>query len=239
MSKFEKAMQSPFSLIFGFISSLISTNFIRAASSSIFRYDEFPLIINQIIIVILCGFWFFYIIYGTVVWLLFTEYKPYEAKIPPSLQTMIFLRFLEFIPFIWLYDIIRIIDFDKSDLVLGQTVPSPMVNPFLFRPLSRLALNLGFILFTWSIWKILFSQVKEGNNSGEDLWSILLLLLFAFIFGSSYFWLGHSRTIHQAMPIIILYVFTVLYIALDFCLIHSTYYRTINTELEDIFKKKP
>lgn len=228
---FGKVMQSPFSTMFGFLASLISNNFVEKASSHIFEHDSIDLIIINSGIVLISGFWFFYIIYGTLSWLLFTEYDPGKSGFPPSLPKMLILRFLEFIPFIWLYDIIHIID---------------PLNDYT-RPFSRLSLNIGIVLLIWSIWKMLFTCFTQTNwRTKKILLPTSALVSFSIIFIVLSFGLGHlcnslntliskrPQTPYTIYSCLILSLLTAIFLLVDIYLIHRDFYKTINKILGKI-----
>jgi hypothetical protein len=233
--KLEKVMSSPFTAIFSFLASLIGTKFVEKASLLVHQQDSITSMIEKIGIVLLSGFWFFYIIYGTISWLMYTEYKPKEAGLLPSFEKMLILRFLEFIPFVWLYDIIHILD--------------PEVN-HTGRPISRLSLDIGIILLLWSTWRILFKILNNKSCYNDKIikWksviiSIFLSSVFVVIFIVLYFYLGDiSDCLFKKIRIInsnfcatlLLSIITGFYLISDIKIINKKFYETINGVLNDI-----
>ena len=101
----EKAAQSPFAIVIGILAGLILNEFIKKASTALTYVTGLDLLVPKVLVVFAASLWVFYTIYGTITWLMFVEYSPRRAGLPSSYPKLIFLRFLEFLPFLCLHNI--------------------------------------------------------------------------------------------------------------------------------------
>lgn len=252
----EKIMQSPFSFIIGFLSSLILNEFIKKVSTSILADSTIETLAAKIIIVCLGGFWIFYTIYGTISWLMFIEYSPRAAGLPPSYPKMIFLRFLEFLPFICLYDIVNIMGPTEVKLSANKTEIIPgIAEGVKIIYLNRLSIEIGIILILWAIWNLvwwclptqqkIYLPQKELDDLKENqpkktvglLISGIVFVLYPFINTYSLLHFPLLQPLWQG--VLLLSIFTFIYLLCDILFIHKEQYDVLTKVLSSLIMNSP
>jgi hypothetical protein len=155
----DKGIKSPFTLIFGILASLVIGDYFKNSSTAIASSTSILNAIPIILVAIISGAWIFYTLYGTVVWLMVTEHKPREVGLPTSgiFVKMLLLRFLEFLPFICLYDIVNTMAYGEVKLSNIRTLIAPNVIVGVgVDCLQRLSVDIALILILWAVWSFLW-----------------------------------------------------------------------------------
>lgn len=131
--------ETPMRVVFGIVAALIIEEFIKNSSQAL--QTNFWANFWQIL---LAAWWLFYIIYGTFVALLHPENKSNNSG--TFLKTLLW-RFIEFLSFIFLYDI-AVISGNLTE-VSG---------------IARFSFDIFCICFLWILWKLLKSNSQYDCN---------------------------------------------------------------------------
>jgi hypothetical protein len=204
-------------------------------------------LLAKIVVVCVGGFWIFYTIYGTISWLMLIEYNPRIAGLPKSYPKMIFLRFLEFLPFICLYDIVNIMGPTEVKLSANQTEIIPgIAEGVKIVYLNRLSIEIGIILLLWAIWNFVWwfvhpkAQLNDLQKSqpiktfGLLISGLIFLILYPFL-------LMHFSFINLSVwwSICLLSIFTIVYLFFDVFFIHEGQYKLLTKALSVFIDKSP
>jgi hypothetical protein len=146
-------IESPTKIIFSFVAGLILTDFLKNASDSLDRS------LSNLFPIFLGGFWIFYIIYGTIVWLVFSE--NYPSQIDKEIKkeksnyiyfVSIFWRAIDFASLIFIYNIANIFKIKEN---------TDNINLYSPDKLGMLSRDLCFICLLWFTWKILQAFITK------------------------------------------------------------------------------
>lgn len=207
-------------ILFGaFLSGLIVTEFIKAASSALYVKDSFYL---SLPVVVLGAIWVFYVIFDTLVWLVYSEDNPTSlgsvASVPTKMIILLLRRALEFGTLIWLYDIVNILNEIRSGVVVDELDLQ-----------SRFSLNIAIVCLGWFLWR--FLRVFLGPPASRDelndwILNVLRLLISAMLF-FGYWQLFASRSVTSLCAYLLMYSSTALYIFLNYNLNQGYYERVL------------
>jgi hypothetical protein len=163
MASTSTSAESSMYLLFGtFLSGLIVTDFLKEASVAVHAS------LSGIVITLFGAIWTFFVIFDTLVWLVYCKDHPSSSDRTPSpnrLFVHLFRRTIEFGSLIWLYDIINIV----KSISGNDTITT----------LGRFSLNLGIICSLWLIRRLLGLLVSKFSTPAdrEDLRNNSLRLL--------------------------------------------------------------
>ncbi len=207
-------------ILFGaFLSGLIVTEFIKAASSALYVKDSFYLALP---IVVLGAIWVFYVIFDTLVWLVYSEDNPTSlgsvASVSTKMIILLLRRSLEFGTLIWLYDIVNI---------LSEIKPGVMIDQLGLQ--SRFSLNIAIVCLGWFLWR--FLRVFLGPPASKDelndwILNVFRLLTSAMLF-FGYWHLFASRIVTSLWAYLLMYASTALYIFMNYHLNQDYYGRVL------------
>lgn len=249
----DKIMESPFSLILGFLSGLVLNEFIIKASTSLLRVSSRDTLLAQTLVICLGGFWIFYTIYGTVSWLMLTEYNPKVAGLPRCYPKMIFVRFLEFLPFIGLHNIVNIMGPTEIKFSATETYIVPGIAAGVdMLHLNRLSIEVGIILWLWTIWNIAWSSSLptprqdrrtesvdcKKSQGNKTLGLFLSGIVFLFIYPALLYFCPFVKS-SAWLSLSLLVLLTVLYILLDILFIHRREYGLLTEALSAAVEDSP
>jgi hypothetical protein len=205
-------------ILFGaFLSGLIVTEFIKASSSALHAEHS---ISSTLPIVILGAIWVFFVIFDTLVWLVYSEDNPAPlgsvASVTTKMIVLLLRRSLEFGTLIWLYDIVNILNEIKPGIIFDELGLQ-----------SRFSLNVAVVCFGWFLWR--FIRLFLGAFDSDELrdWRINVsrLIVFAVLFfGFSY--LFANKFVISLYAYLIMYASTAIHIFLNYRF-NEDYYRRV------------
>ena len=144
----DTVIQFPSLLIFGAIASFAGITFVQKVGTVFAlpgaQASSLSLSIRHLTVVILLGFWMFYITYVSGILLLLTELKIYRGILYRRTLASVILRFLSFLPFVWVYKLASGIEFSIG----------PAANSVAVRPLLNLSQDLGAVIVIWLAFKV-------------------------------------------------------------------------------------
>jgi hypothetical protein len=157
MASTSTSAESSMYLLFGtFLSGLVVVDFLKEASVAVHAS------LSALVITLFGAIWTFFVIFDTLVWLVYCKDHPSSSGRTPSpsrLFVHLIRRAIEFGSLIWLYDIINIV---KSISISGNVT---------ITTLERFSFNLGFICSLWLIRRLLGLLVSKLSTPAdrEDL----------------------------------------------------------------------
>ena len=170
MTTTQQIAKSSMYLLFGtFLSGLVVTDFIKEASSIV--HAEQP----PYLILLLGGFWTFFVIFDTLVWLAYSEEHPTQLKnlyIELVIFVLLLRRSVEFGTLVWIYDIVDIIKEAGNNKVAEILL------------LERFSFDISLMCFGWFFRRLLQPLIEVLDNNKKIQWiiNVVRLLFFAMLF---------------------------------------------------------
>lgn len=226
--KAQKSFPSGMAIAYGFLASIILTEYLRVASSALYTGTDYRWTprLQFFALVLLTSFYLFYMIFDTLVWLVFYDKKPSDDPDSPRPRREIVLwllcRCAEFFVLIWLYDFVNVLNDASKAGIDANLLPH----------LARLCFDIGVICLTWGIWFALFLLtdfaqleriVRERN---ENTYQLIAHLFFGAIFIALCYWFLRNKP-SAPLAFVLTYIAVIINV-LRVYMIQKNYYTTHN-----------